>query len=64
MSIFPKHKFSWRKTGLQARFELTIDIKFGSRTETCILVYNSSNLVSASTIILVAEQDLRLSHVT
>lgn len=49
MSTIPKRKFSLRKIGVQARLELIIDMQFGSQTETCILVYNSCNLVSAST---------------
>lgn len=49
MSRIPKRKFSLRKIGVRARLELTIDMQFGSRTETCILIYNSCNLVSAST---------------
>lgn len=44
MSTILKRKFSLKKIG--AQLELTIDRQFGSR---CILVYNSCNLVSAST---------------
>lgn len=65
MSTIPKRKLSSRKIGVQARLELTIGRQFGYRTETCILVYNCCNFVSASTMthqsratIVVAEQAL------
>ena len=65
MSTIPKRKLSSRKISVRARLELTIGRQFGYRTETCILVYNSCNFVSASTMthqsratILVAEQVL------
>lgn len=66
ITAVPKRKLSLRKIGVRARLELTIDRQFGYRTETCILVHNSCNLVSASTMthqsraaILVAEQALK-----